>query len=183
VPAVRLAVQPAGRGADIQPDGVRRDRLEQMKDVEAQDELHSGGAVSLWSLVDLDVVASPEGVPRQPVSLEQLLEARCGGDLDARLGAGFADAAVARRVQRHHLLDPQRSALNRLHAEFLADPTRASLDDSTVGLEPLGAEIQARASCLGHPNPGLCGLHEEVDAFGGTVPAANTSRWRFASWR
>src|SRR5690606_18859031 len=62
---------------------------------------------------------------------------------------------------------PQRSALNRLHAEFLVDPTRASLDDSTVGLEPLGAEIQARASCLGHPNPGLCGLHEEVDAFGG----------------
>src|ERR1700730_7371147 len=100
VAAIRLTVQSAGWDAGIQPHCVLGRRLEDVRDVEAKEELDS------LVLRHVDVAIVPELAPGGRVPLELLCEARIASDRPLGGAARLADTPITRCVEGDHLLHP-----------------------------------------------------------------------------
>jgi hypothetical protein len=139
VPPVRLAVQPAGRHPDIQLDGVRREGLQHMEEMQPQDLARLPRHVEIGPL--------PQGVPGVPVGDEQPGEVRRLADpVDGGLHR-VADRGVVRGVQGHGLLHRDRHPVGDRHREQPAGP-RAVREVRELGPLALGD-----AGARGHRDP------------------------------
>ena len=160
VPAVRLAVEAAGGDAGVVVGGLPRAHLQQVRGVEAQQELDPLLARQL------DVAHLPELVPGARVAVERLVEAGIPGRaLDRRLQR-LADAAVAAAVERDVLLHPHGDPLVQLERQHLLDVV-LGLVGAAGDVELLAAAEHPRARRLGDLDARLAGAglqRDHVDA-------------------
>ncbi|GGV58591.1 hypothetical protein GCM10010294_05760 [Streptomyces griseoloalbus] len=93
---VRLAVQPAGRHPHVQVRGVRRQRLQHVEQVQAQDTARLPG--------HLDVRAPPQARPGGGVGVHECREVRGRGHPAERRVERVADRPVPGGVQGYCLV-------------------------------------------------------------------------------
>jgi hypothetical protein len=146
VPAVRLAVDAAGRDPGVVGGRVARAHLEDVGDVQPQQQLHAR------LLRDDEVADVPQLVPRAGVAGVGLGEGGVPADRLARVAQRLADRRIARRVERDHLLDA--------HGLALAHVERQDLLDVVLHLvqRPLGVErlVAAEHRASGRPRRCRC---------------------------
>ncbi len=165
VPAVCLAVEAASRDAGVVVGGEPRADLEEMRGMEAQQELDA------LLPRKLRVADLPELVPRPGLAGEGAVEGRIAGGALGRGLQRLADAAVVRAVERRDLLDPYGRALVHVERQHLLYVVLA-LVGAASDLDLLAAAIDARARGLGDFNPRLTGSRLQRDHVGAVDPGS-----------
>jgi hypothetical protein len=144
------------RDADIQVDGVGRDGLQQVEDVQVQD-----GLGPLVGAVQLDVEAVPQAVPGALVAGQEPLEALGAGHLEPGVVAALGDRAVPGGVEGDDLLHGRRAALLQLDGELVGDEPGLR-NQPPVGLGDPAVAQQPGPGGQGDPDTGPGGLDLQV---------------------
>ena len=140
VAAVGLAVQAAGRDADVEVDAVRGHGLQQVEDVQAEDQRGPDGPL------DLHVAAVPEVVPRQLVAGQDVVEPARAVELVAGRLPGFADTGVAGRAEGHELLHGDRPARGHRERQVDRGEPGPAADSPATGSTAPSARTRCRAA-------------------------------------
>ena len=161
---VRLAVPAARRHPDVQVQCLGGSRLQQVKDVQPQNECGALGS-GRFPLLHSDVEAAPELGPALDMRRGELRKGPGARDALARREPAFRDGAVARGVERDHLLDTRRLALFERHREGMPDAGCALPHEPGRGGNARLALIDAGARRLGDLEMRLRGSRSEEDRF------------------
>jgi hypothetical protein len=163
MPAVCLAVQTSSGNAGIQIGRVARADLQDVRDVQAQQQLHPliAGQAQITHL--------PQFLPGTTVTFQRLGEARIAGDRLSGAPQSLADRAVVRGIEGDHLLNVHRLALAHVKGEDLLDVV-LHLIEVAFDVRQVLALIDARAGCLSHVQVRLPGLHLQGDHLGAERP-------------
>ena len=148
VTAVRLTVQSTGRDAGVVMRRQSRAHLQQMRDVQAKQELHpplSGQP----HVADL-----PQLIPSVHMAFERLGERRVAVNALASVGHRIVDRTITRRVHAHHLFDANSRVLLDLEIEAVLDVV-LHLIDASSDVKLLSAPVHARAGRLRDLDPRL----------------------------
>ena len=157
VAPIGLPVPAACRDADVQVEGVGRDGLQQVEDVQVQD-----GLGPLVGAVELDVEAVPEAVPGALVAGQQPGEVLGAGHRQAGVGAALGDGAVPGGVEGDHLLHGHRPPLLQLEGQLVGDEAGLG-DQPPAGLDGPALPEEPGAGRQGDPDVRLGGLDLQVD--------------------
>src|SRR5690606_17073038 len=141
VSAIGLAMQTTGRHADVAVDAVRRDGLQQVEDVQAQDHLRVDVAF------EGEIAAIPQVGPRQNMGLQQIAKAACTCD---RLGSCYCwlrAGVVTGGEVGDDFFWFELLALIDLKGQRLSDIPIIFLPELTLDPNRVIAAIRASASC------------------------------------
>src|SRR6266545_2847887 len=155
-----LAAHAARGHADVQAEGVGRDGLQQVEDVQVQDRL--GPFVGT---VQLDVEAVPEAVPGSLVAGQQLLEVLGARHQQPRVGTALGSCPVPGGGEGDDLLDGRRASLPQLEGELVGDEPGLG-DQPPVGLDGQLVAQQPGAGRQRDPHVRLGRLDLQVDRLG-----------------
>lgn len=159
VAPVSLAVKASSGNPDVEVDRVLGDRLEQVEHVEAEDPLGSLFGVSI------EEEASPQVVPSESVTLQEVVEPLgpvrrlAGGE------AALGDGRVPGREEGHDLLHGYGLACRKGEGQLVGHVARF-LDQP-----PLHGVVipEPGAGGFGDADAGLVGFHQEVDEVVGSA--------------
>ncbi len=157
VPAIGLAVEAAGRDANIQIDTGRGNALQEVKQMKAQDIL--GRVVVL----DGDVASLPEALPPLGVAIQQLVKAASKADRLSRLKPAFGDASIARRIECCDLLNCEGVCLFHVNGTLMSDEARF-LGEMSLDLDGFRRGKEFGSGSLRYLKAGLVGLDLQVNA-------------------
>src|SRR4029450_11795216 len=150
---------PAARGhADIEPERVHRNGLQEVKHVPAQQ--HDGVQLRRVRGFNVNAEAAPDVSPKTDMRCHQLLETSRARDGFARFQATLRDGVIARTIKGSDLLQYERGALRELDRPFLRDVARF-FDHAAWNIEKLSVAERLRAGGLRDVDVRLTGAHKQ----------------------